>query len=316
MGENLPNWKISELYSKAWTIVKKSKVVWLFGLAAAILNLAGFDSGNIFSSTRDAVVNESQSSETSETLNSLLSSVPTSIYVAIGIEVILFLILMVVIAIITSAWAEGSLLNTTKEASEGKSPSIASASMATFPHLKPLIWLSIVPKLVLGLSALGIFAALFTGLGATSGLPKILLAVLTGMAVFITIYASLLLGMSLIWAVRSAVFDNKGAVAALKEGYVLAKRKFWRMLGLGTLNNIISGIVLFLPLIPSVIIFVLALVFWPNLKDESQAAATITLISGAAILIAIYIFLFGAITAFKAAVWTLAYEKIKEKHGK
>jgi hypothetical protein len=130
--------------------------------------------------------------------------------------------------------------------------------------------------------------------------------------VLFLIYAWIMLTTSLIWATRQVVAEGKPAKEALHCGYNIAKKKLWSILLLSLVNSILVAIVFGLPIVV-VIGFIIGAVF-------AGKSFGIALFIIAGLLLFAFIIagtiVNGALGAFKASVWSLAYANIKGKYEK
>src|SRR3989344_1751955 len=129
MDKNLPDWEIGKLYNQAWSIIKKYKVLWIFGLATSAgmsfnFNLPGnFDSDSIkdiqqnFQSFPSEIASSgftqvlgASTSKPMEIFSYLFSNVPFSFYIILGIEILAVIILFTIIGLIYSAWSQAALI--------------------------------------------------------------------------------------------------------------------------------------------------------------------------------------------------------------
>ncbi len=325
------DWNISDLYEKAWQIIKKNKVLWIFGIA-----VAGYSGGSNFNSgsSRDFeekdienfqhlfnnqesfgnftnVLGTATNEPFTESLKAAFSSIPASFWFILALEIIALILIYIVIFLVASAWANASLIQGIQMAINNQKVTIQDASLKAFASIKGLIWLSIISFLiVVGLVAIPIFLLMILHALVNSAGLTVLLAIPTGIAVFVGI---ILMTMTEIWAVRKVVLEGTPAIEALKRSFNIAKRKFWSMFLLGVVNTILAGLIMLVP----ILIFGGALLggVFGGIANRELIP---TLIIGGVILFLVFAiahaFLSGVITAFKATVWSLAYKQIKGKY--
>ena len=325
-----PDWTIGHLYEKSWEIVKKNKVLWIFGMAAAWFGGSQYNFSNSSSDSLDKLPKmfkdtPSSSQEVTQvlgaatdsiaqTFQAIFSSIPAYFYFLLGLEILALVIFGIIIALIGNAWSQGSLIQAIQAALDNKKPTIQDASEKAFLSIKPLIWLQIVPSLIMAIALIVLFAVLIVGIVATSGVLKIIFIILTIIGVFLSIYGVLMLTLAQIWAPRVAILDQKGGKDSLTRGYRLTRKKFWSMVLLGLINTILSGIVIGLPLI-IMVGFLLGGAF--SLNANLSLGIFLLLFGGLLFLVFLlgYLLLSGILTAFKASIWTIAYNSIKGKYG-
>lgn len=325
--ENKGDWEISDLYKRAFEIVKKNKILWVFGAALAGLSSnfnsnsrSSFDSDSFQKIFNNAPKEASPSAEINQVLGAaatdfgqIFSNIPMYVYLLLGAEILLLVIFGIVTSLIYRAWVEGSLLIGTKDASEGKKVEIASSSERAFRVLKPMIFLNVVPGLLLTLISVAVFGLIILGFVFGDIVLKVILGFVTLICVLLLIYAIIMLTLTSTWAVRKAAFEQLGGKEAFKASIGIARKKFWPSLLLGVVNTILAAVVTMVPVAVLVAIIaasVAGFIFSKNLG--------LSLIATVAVLIVPFMVIMnvlgGVIAAFKASVWTLAYEKIKGKN--
>lgn len=340
------DWQISDLYSRAWKIVKKNKTLWIFGAALAALEFGSGNSGgsggsggsgnsdtpgkeqldstkevfNFFSpdSSDHQTIGQVLGDSTDyiqTTLGILFREIPVWMYLVIALEIIFMFVLFMIIRTIYKSWVEASLLAGTQKAADDQSPTIESSSNSAFPVLKSFIWLDIVPGLIIILALFLSIALVALGIAFGNLAIKIISGLAGLIGIFVFIYAFILLTVSMIWAKRQVVFEKKSARIALSNGYKIAKKKYWTSILLGFVNNFLAGIIVIVPFIILIVIFLIGIAVGVGSNDTS-VWITLGSLGGILLLGVIIAFtlLSGVISAFKATVWTLAYGKIKGKY--
>lgn len=326
-----PDWTISELYERSWVIIKKFKVLWVFGMAAAGFGssfsfdrLSNFDSKR-FQEGMDKYFNTTPSPDTPNKISqvlgatspdfykNLLSLIPTSFYVLLGLEVLLLVITGIVITLISNSWSTASLIQAIQTALKGEKPTIGDSSEKAFSSIKPLVWLFFTPSLIFVLISIAVFGILAAGIALSGSIIKLVFILLLIITVLFWIYAAIMLTLSQIWSSRKVVLDKAPAFQSLKDGFEISKNKFWPMMLLGLVNTIMSGIVISIP-----VAVIAGFIFGGVVSFDNSSATGIALLGIGGILLLIFLLGFslvgGILTAFKASVWTIAYNKIREKY--
>lgn len=336
---NLPgvkpsDWTIGELYNQSWSLVKKHKVLWLFGMAVAAFSGGGFNFSNFSnfsglggSENKEAPVDQlnldsldsipgvlgSQTSALTDTFSSLFSGVPVVVWVFLFLQIIVLVFLGWFISLIARSWSTAGLIQAIQLGLEEKNISIKDASAKAFASIKPLALLFFIPGLLFFISFLALFGILALGFALTTGVLKVVVVVLLIFASLALIYFWIYLTLSQIWAQRQIVLDQKQWREALFSGYRISRRKKWSMLLLGLVNMIFSS---FLVLIPVLILAMVGISGFA-LKDSLPALGW-SLLGVAGLLVITFIFAYtllsGILTAFKATIWTIAYHKIRGKY--
>ncbi len=329
------DWRLDDIYTKSFQIVKKHKVLWIFGSAlvsfGAMKAQSNFSGNNNFSKLLQQAPGKENSTEINQVLGAatnspdflssflgqIFSSIPAAAYLALGLDFLLLIALGIVIAVVAKAWITGSLIQGINLASQNKNVSIAESSKLSFSVLKPLIILQIVPGLIFGLIIATIAIIITVGLVA-GGLPiKILFGFLAFGGIIALIIAGLLFTMTMIWAERKVILDGFSASEAFWSGFKIAKKKFWASILLGLVNTILSMLIEF-----GVLAVLIASIIGPVVGGiftiQHNLGVGMFLFALAGLLIAVFsvggLLVSGIISAFKATTWTLAYNSIKDKY--
>ena len=248
-----------------------------------------------------------------QTLANVLQTTPVWMYVLLGLGIILLILINVILGIIYQAWGNGALIAGGHIANSGQKPSITQSSSLSFAGLKGLLWLAVVPQLIFFIISAIIFAILFFSINLFpegSGFIPIILMIIFGIVFLIGL---LILNLAQIWAPRRVIIDKKDGRQAFGQSVKMARRKFWKMLGLGAINMILSTVVmmvLVLPILAIVGVWVFGSITSNNFMPSLPVLAVVVVIVAITFLVIAPI-LSGIINAFKAQVWTLAYKTIK-----
>lgn len=334
IGENPSNdWSIHDLYEKAFAMVKSNKVLWIFGMAAATLGAGGCNYnfsqlGNIFPdqgkplqdipttppATYDQIsqVLGTNTNQVFGIIGQFFSGTPVYFWIILAVEILALVLLGLIINLINNAWSNAALIHGIQSAVDNKKPSLRESSEKAFTNIKSLIWLKVVPTLVLGLATLITLGLLFAGLSLIPSL-RIIFILLIIIAIFGLLFVFLFLSLSQIWAPRLVILENLQAKESLLKGLRISKKKFWSMMLLAMVNTILTAIIM-----GTIIALIVGLVFVGALSFGANQVIGIALIVIGGILILTFIFgwilISGFLTAFKASVWTLAYNNIRGKY--
>ncbi len=325
-----PDWMIEELYRKAWQIVKSNKMLWVFGVAIGAGTSFNYNNsldksdtewlqklfeGNPQQGQELTHVLGTATSTTDGMISQLFSAVPPYLWIILVLEFLLLVISGIFISLIYKSWATGALLENVDRCIKGGKAAINEASEKAFKVLKPLLWLEIIPSLILTLASvigLIVFAA---GIVFAPNILKVIFILLMIGFVFFLAYAWIMLTASLIWATRKVVTENKPAKEALSLGYNIAKKKFWAILLLGLVNNILIVIVFGIPIVVLIGIIIGGIIAGISMKGLGIAIFIIAGLLFLALIIGLTV-AGGILNAFKASVWSLAYNNIKGKYEK
>lgn len=317
-------WDIGAFYSKAFSVVKRYKTLWILGLAYSAFN-GGFSSNysRSFSNIGDFSSKQDQTGERAKdvlgiatgqtdiwhTLGSLFGHVPIWVYTLLGVELIACFLLTIAIMLLGKAWATASIIIGTEAANHDTKLSLTEISFAAFRRLKPLLWLMLVPGLILLAIIIASIVVIVIAFAGGSKVTGALLILISIPAILIT---SILLSFSLIFAERAAVLDGLPGRAALSKGFAMAKRKFWWTILLGFVNNVVAGLAVAIPILLVTGIFVSG--FFAVRGNEAGTAGLVILgilIGVPAVLIGLP--LLGAmINVWKVSIWNQTYAKTRE----
>lgn len=333
--EHHSDWEISDLYSQAWAMITKYKVLWIFGIATGAASYSSNSGGNSNLNTSDvqniqkmfqqqpqtqehasALLTQVLGASTSslaDTFHAIVGAIPLYFYVLLAIEFLLLILVSVVITYIYKAWAEGALLSGIQMAYKGLAPTMRDSSERSFRSIPSLLWLNIIPSLVFILLLIPIIALLIVPLLTTRGDPLMMIVFVVVM--IIVVVTGIYLSLSLLWASRIVVIEEKSAFTSLKLGYNIMRRKFWSMALLGIVNFFVSLAAMIVPIV--VIIFIVG--FGIILFIINKNFLIPLIIAFVPVLIAAlfaFTLIEGIINSFKYAVWTIAYNKIRGKYDK
>lgn len=328
--ENKPDWNISELYSKAWQVVKKNKILWVLGAASAVGSSYNFRSSNFNSADFQKLFNQNPATQHApqkltevlgastnkpftDSIFHILTSVPMSLYVIGVVELAAILFLGLIISLVYRAWTQGMMIKATDHALKDQKINLEDITREILPIIKPLIWLNIVPGLVFTLAILITIIVLTFAIALVPFPIKILPILIAVAALGATIYWAILLAVSLLWAPREIVLNHKKGKESLMAGFKIGKKKFWASLALGLVNNILSIVMFLVP------VAILGALIIGGVFSAIKSPSTIPFLVGAAIISGLPVIfgltlLGGIIESFKATVWTDAYSKIKGKY--
>lgn len=333
MDEKKADWEISDLYSQSWQIIKKCKLLWILGVAAAsggynfsnFSNFRSADFNKIFNNPNNQelpqkatqVLGAATSTPFMESIKGIFSTIPVYFYFILGAEVLILILIGLVISIIYSAWAQGMLIQATDTAADDKDPTIADSSPKVIPHLGSLVWLKVIPSLILILALVIGLAVVIFGLALGNIVIKVIFGILGIVALGAFIYWMIMLSLTQIWAPRQVVLDGKFGQAALLSSFKLVKKKFWSMILIGLVNILLTGTIMVAIILAigvvGVILVLIGFLLGKAVPTLIPSLVIIALVITIPILIGL-ILLGGIAESFKATVWTLAYRKIRGKY--
>jgi hypothetical protein len=299
------------LLQRAWQIISRSKILWLFGLIAV---LAGQDAVfNLRSAFRLQPLAEAIVNPPAAAANALyaLSSSGTN-FLLDGLIIFVGLMLTAFGAI-----ASAALIGLTQNAERGLAVNFLTGLHIGVKRIWPLLGIRLIfnlPAVVLSLIVTFLMTRLIDFSGPPLSYPQMLQVLQNSgvlpLLLMVGVVFGVLIGAIGVGADRACVLEETGVVESLKRGRAILRRNVAKYM-------VITGIFIASTLL---IVFTfacpLALIFTDRVNQLAQAAppgSDITyyflndpagLIIGL-ILLAVY----GGVTAYTSIVWTLAYRR-------
>lgn len=321
--QQTPDWEVGKLYRQAYEITKKHKILWLFGIVVGsglglnFSNSFGSDFKEFFKDDKkEAIINGAavlgdSTSKAFEMFLQLFSAIPLWMYLVLGLEILFLIIYLIAFWLIYRAWAEASLLEGVQTSINGQTPTISDNSEKAFRSIKSLIWLNVVPSLVFTLLILIVGGILISIIIVGNTLVKIIFGLLLIPAVLGIITGWIILTMIMLWASRLVVVDHHAAYEAFKKGYKIMKQKFIPTLLLGVFNTVLTWL-LYGAVFTVMGIFVLGGFLTIN---QNTVLSILFFVTGGFLFFLFILLssvLSGIIATFKASVWSLAYNTIRQ----
>ncbi len=314
------DWQIGQMYENAFRVAKKFRTLWILGLifgaaggGCSFQFPAGGGSANLTTpstSPNPEITNKvlgATSSIFSESFTNIFSNIPSYIYFIIGFELLLLIVLWFVIFYLKGAFANVSTIIGTQKALEGQKLTLAQISQLSFPKIKPMAKFMALTSLII--IPIGLIITLLVILA----IAKIISVFIIPIIILTLLIFMLVWSISLTFAQRAISLDNSAPLSSIKIGLKMARKKlFWAIL-VGIINNIISGLALFIPLILINITLVavgglIGLLF-------HKALLVMGIFLGIGLLLSMTIalpLLSSMIIIGKTAIWNQAYTKTKE----
>ncbi len=314
------DWQIGQMYENAFRVAKKFRTLWILGL---IFGAAGGGcsfqfpmggGGSNFTapsaSPSPAISNKvlgATSSIYSDSFTNIFANIPAYIYFLIGFELLLLIGLWFVIFYLKGAFANVSTIIGTQKALEDQKLTLAQISQLSFPKIKPMAKFMALTTLII--IPIGIIIILLVILAIAKIISVFIIPI-----IILTLFIFMLVwSISLTFAQRAISLDNSAPMSSIKIGFKMARKKlFWAIL-VGIINNIISGLALFIPLI----LINIALVALGGLIGLlfHKALLVMGIFLGIGLLLSMTIalpLLSSMIIIGKTAIWNQAYTKTKE----
>jgi hypothetical protein len=312
-----------EIFRKAWKIIWKHKILWLFGVLAGCgaANAGGGGGGGGGGSSAMQEMGQSNNWEWNghsflspstqrafEDFFEFLAEIPVGVWVTIGLFVVFSLIFVGIILSLLSLFV--GTLGTTgviKGTSLGDQaePDAKPLSFGRiFNGLKSSYWKVLL--FTLGIRVVGFFVVLLLLL------PIILLVTCTcGLGVFFLIPIGWLIKLLVEFTTIAIVDEGIGVFEGIERAWKVIFRNFgnvvlmWFILGIG---QIIIGLIIGLPLIFGPILPILITLFVTNGRIIGVGVLIAVILF--LLFIPLLIFLGGVLRAYVLASWTLTYRRL------
>lgn len=292
---------ISNILSRAWQIIWKHKILWLFGVLAS----CGQGGGSSGGSSYNAGSGGSSSFQLPTATLTDTGNMEWAWIMLLVVAGVIFVAFMIFVVMALNTVGRVGVVRGTLQAEEGK-------EKLTFAELlsgvKPFFWRVLGLNLLIGVS---VFAAIFLGI-----IAFIVIAIVTlGIGLLLLIPLALLF-IPLMWAV--VVLQEQANVALIVEDISImdAIRRSWKVviaqpgnylvmgliliLGLGLLGLLIVGLPLFFVFIPAIIGLIV------NQQTTINAGLVMSGLCFAAYLPFLLV-LVGILRSYTITSWTLSY---------
>lgn len=297
-----------EVLSRAWRIIWKHKILWIFGIMAGCTS-GSSNGSNINFGSGDSNFN-----------NPIPGTIPADIqrfFDRIGPEVITLLIIggacialvFIVLAIFLGITGRTGLIRGTLQADQEAEPHLRFGEL--FRGSLPFFWRQfLLGLLVFGLILVAILIGLLVAIPATVlTLGLGLLCLIPFMCLLIPIFAAVQVVVE--QSSIAIVVENLGVIDGLRRGWEVVKTNplpmllMWLILNLGI--GLLAGIILFLPLALASIPMFVSLI-----RSNTFEFGPLVIISMLCTLayLPVLIVLGGALTSYIRSAWTLTYLRL------
>ena len=290
-----------EVLGKAWRIIWKHKVLWIFGIFAGCSRGGGGGSGSGWRESRS--FDPSNTGEMERYLQQATQWISEHWWVvAIGI---LVLILLTLLAILLGTIGKIGLIRGTFQADGGAEKlhfgDLFRGSMPFFWRVFLLSFLVGLAILVLAL-ALGLLGVLTLGIGLLCIIP--LLCVL--------IPALLVLGMVIQQANVAMVIENLSMMNGVRRGWDVLKKNVGPILLIWLITAVIGFVVSIVIALPMLVVAVPALIAFAT--SQGNLPTTALLISGLCFVLYLPVLIVaqGILAAYVESVWTLTFLRLTQ----
>lgn len=287
---------IGEVLSKAWKIIWRHKVLWIFGIFAGC-GSAGTGSGNAGASYQTDVPIQIDFFENID---------PAIGALLIGLGALLLLILIGLV-IFLGTIGQVALINGTQK---NYKDTVRLTFGELFRNSTPYFWRVFGLKLlvfvltivaIIGLVLIGVVGSVVTlGLGLLCLIP------------FLCLLGPIIwaLGIYIQQAILAIVIENVGIMDGLRRGWDVFRDNLGQMLALGIILfviNLLVGIVMAIPFFAVVAPFIAA-----DLGGTLESLRTGLIVTGVALIcyIPVFMVIFGVLRSYTEASWTLNYLRL------
>jgi hypothetical protein len=298
-----------EVFTKAWKIIWKYKILWLFGIFASCSGGGGGGSGGGSSSGAN------YSGEMPPGAYHTMNNIEPWVIALIIAAMILIGVLIAIIVMAVSTVGRIGLIQGAQMADEDEEAQITFGGL--FNSMKPFFWRILGLNLLIGLGAFVIimalififtFGAIFTfGLGLICILPLccLLIPVFWVLTTFVEM------------ANVAIVTEDLGIIDGLKRGWDVFQNNLGEMILVGLVLVLGGMVVSFIIAIPMILIMVPIMmgIFAAIFGETGAFAAGGLLISGlcCAIYLPVLIVISGIIRAYIGTAWTLTFLRLTQK---
>lgn len=302
----------SEILSRAWQIIWKHKVLWIFGILAGCANSSGGGGGG----GNTGRINTSNSGQAPAQLQPYIDrfqhffqSVPQQTWILIGIGVVLLVLILIVLKIFLGTIGTIGLIRGAQLADQDLEAHLTFGEL--FKGSLPYFWRVFLLNLLVGIVAF--FVAIFLAVGfilgtvITFGIGLICLIPLLCLLVPVAIA----IGVIIEQATIAIVVEDLGVMDGLRRGWEVVKTNagsmvvMWLILGLAIRG--IVGIILGLPMI---LVFAPLLIgLFANAQQALQTGLIVSLVCCAAYL-PVLIILGGILESYVRSAWTLTFLRL------
>jgi hypothetical protein len=300
----------SEILSRAWQIIWKHKVLWIFGILAGCASGSGGGGGGNTNFSREQQA-PSQMQPYLNRAQTFFESIPPSTWIMIAIGVGLLVLILVVLGIFLGTIGKIGLIRGAQQADQDMASRLAFGEL--FKGSLPYFWRVFLLNLLVGLVIFVVVILLAIGavLGAVLTLGLILICLLPLLCLFIPL--AIAINLVIEQATIAIVAENLGVMDGLRRGWEVVKTNvgpmivMWLILGLA-----ISGIGAIILGLPMLLVFApLMIGLFANARQALQTGLVISLVCCAAYM-PVLILLSGMLRSYVWSAWTLTFLRLTQ----
>jgi len=317
----------SEILRRSFEAVKKHKWLWIWGLFFVTIaggGGGGFNSSSNFTRSSDGISKTLQSVDFDKIVNlfweyigshywEIIQGVPFWVWIVVIGVILANWVFFVFYGIFLKNWVKGGMVKLSYEAVSDGEITLEAGSMAGIASF----WRLFVASLAVSFLFLGVFLVFFL-VGFLFGLIPILGLLLIVLLIPFFIGAVIFLILVKTMADWYIVVDGKDVIQALRDAFVLAKKRLFKLLGMGVINTGISCLVPVLWLM--VLIPVGIFLFMGGVFSVLILKMFSLLLSPFFIIIVIAIVVAGSlisavVSAFRFCNWSLIFKDVTGRIG-
>ena len=309
------NFNFGEVLTRAWQIVWKHKVLWVFGILAS----CGRSSGNFNSNSRGGGGGNGSGANLPPQVLQLLQWVEGHMAQFIAIMVAVLCVIWIIVAFLSTIGKIGLIRGTWQ--AEGGSEKLIFGQL--FSESTPYFWRMFGLSVVLAIPSLIVFVVLFAGLilfaisasggnnnnGAIGFLASVPL--LIG-CICLLIPVMFVIGMIFRQSERAIVLEELGVMPAISRGWEIFRANLGPII-LMTIILAVIGFVVGLAIAIPVIIIVVPAAFAYAIGNAQNSTTLILVGVCFCLYLPVLLLANGILTAYAESTWTLTYMRLTHK---
>lgn len=306
------NFNFGEVLTRAWQIVWKHRVLWIFGILAS----CGRSSGNFNSSGRGG--SGGSGFNPPPQLQNLFDRIQNNMVPFIAIAVVVFCVIWIVVAFLSTIGKIGLIRGTAQ--AEGGAESLLFGQL--FSESTPYFWRMFGLSLVLSIPLLIILAIFIGGFvafaisasrgNASSGVGLLASIPLLLGCLCLLIPVMIVVNMVFGQAQRAIVLDEMGMLPGLTRGWEIFRGNLAPIIVMAIILGVVAFIVGLVIAIPILVIVVPAAVAFA-VGNGQNTTPLIFMAVCFCLYLPVLLVLNGVLTAYTESAWTLTYLRLTHK---
>lgn len=297
-----------EILSRAWRIIWKHKILWIFGIMAGCSSGGGGNSGGSYRAN-SSDFDSGYPGEVAASIQRFFDQIGPEMLTLLIIAGVCLVLGLIVLGVFLGITGRVGLIRGTLQAEREAEPQLRFGEL--FRGSLPFFWRQfllglLMFVLILGLILIGILVAvpatlLTFGFALLCLIPLICLLIPIGAALHVVIQQSQI----------AIVVEDLGVIDGLKRGWEVFRANLlpylvmWLILNLGV--GLLAGIVLMLPLGIALIPLIVSMITTQTLELNVLTIASLVCVAG---YLPVLIVLGGALTAYIHSAWTLTFLRL------